>query len=443
MRGFTHSAAARRLLMAAGSALTIAAVHPTPALALDGVQDAAMRTIEVPKDKSAAFRLDYPFSQIVVAQPDTAQLVATTDHSFYIRGKALGVTNLLIYDQQHHLAQVIDVRVGLDVESLQTDLAAALPSEHITASNFAGGILLSGTASSTGAAERAEAIAERYAPKAVSSTISIAHNQEIMVEVRFIEASRNSLTDLGFNVSVSGPGNVGFVLNPGNTLTSQAPIQASGRIGAYSFEAQLASLEQKGVIRTLARPNLMAMSGQEASFLAGGQIPYPVPNGLTGTSIQFQPYGVNLKVTPTIEDNGAIKLQVTPDVSQLDQANAVTINGFTMPALTESKASTTVELRDGQSFAIAGLFQQQYDNTVHQVPGLAGLPVLGALFRSTNWQHHQTELIIIVTPRLTSPVNDADSLPNPLAETHEPSAIDLVLGGVDEKQGPGLKDERW
>ena len=166
MRGAIPSNTARRLILAAGSALALAALHPAPALALDGAQDAAMRTIDVPKDKSAAFRLDYPFSQIVVAQPDTAQLVATTDHSFYIRGKSLGVTNLLIYDQQHHLAQVIDVRVGLDIDSLQSDLAAALPGEHITASNFAGGILLSGTASSTGAAEHAKDIAERYAPKA-------------------------------------------------------------------------------------------------------------------------------------------------------------------------------------------------------------------------------------------------------------------------------------
>lgn len=443
MRGAIPSNTARRLILAAGSALALAALHPAPALALDGAQDAAMRTIDVPKDKSAAFRLDYPFSQIVVAQPDTAQLVATTDHSFYIRGKSLGVTNLLIYDQQHHLAQVIDVRVGLDINSLQSDLAAALPGEHITASNFAGGILLSGTASSTGAAEHAKDIAERYAPKDVTSTVAVANNQQIMVEVRFIEASRNSLNDLGFNLNVSGPGNVGFTLNPGTTLATQAPIQAGGRVGAYSFEAQLAALEQKGVIRTLARPNLMAMSGQEASFLAGGQIPYPVPNGLTGTSIQFQPYGVKLTVTPTIEDNGEIKLDVVPDVSALDQANAVTINGFTMPALTESKASTTVELRDGQSFAIAGLFQQEYDNTVHQVPGLASLPVLGLLFRSTQWQHHQTELIIIVTPRLTSPAANADSLPNPLTETHEPTAIDLIVNGVDHEAGPAPRAERW
>jgi pilus assembly protein CpaC len=152
---------------------------------------------------------------------------------------------------------------------------------------------------------------------------------------------------------------------------------------------------------------------------------------------------VKLTVTPTIEDNGEIKLQVVPDVSALDQANAVTISGFTMPALTESKASTTVELRDGQSFAIAGLFQQEYDNTVHQVPGLMNLPVLGLLFRSTQWQHHQTELIIIVTPRLTSPAATADSLPNPLTETHEPSVPDLVLGGEDVKNGPPPTAERW
>ncbi len=196
------------------------------------------------------------------------------------------------------------------------------------------------------------------------------------------------------------------------------------------------------MIRTLARPNLMAMSGQEASFLAGGQIPYPVPNGLTGTTIQFQPYGVNLKVTPTIEDNGEIKLVVSPDVSQLDQANAVSVNGFSLPALTESKASTTVELRDGQAFAIAGLFQQEYANSIHTIPGLGNVPVLGALFRSTEWQHHQTELIILVTPRLVGPAASPDALPNPLTETHEPSTIDMVLDGIDQRNGPP-KADHW
>src|SRR5579872_532029 len=431
------SKAGRRLALVAGAALAAGIVGAGSVRAAD--VDEAPRSIVVAKDKSAAFRLDYPFGEIVVAQPDTAQLVATTDHSFYIRGKALGVTNLLIYDQRHHLAQVIDVRVGDDLDSLQSDLAAALPGEHITAQDFAGGVLLTGTASSTAVAARASAIAEHYAPKAVASNVTVLNNQQVMVEVRFLEASRSSLKDVGFNFSAkSALGNFG--INSGSGLAGntapQATLAIAGRIGDVSINAQLEALEQKGVVRTLARPNLMAMSGQEASFLAGGQIPYPVPNGLTGVTIQFEPYGVNLKVTPTVEDNGEIKLQVAPDVSQLDEAHAVTISCFNLPAMVETKASTTVELKDGQSFAIAGLFQQDYNNAVHQVPGLGNLPVLGALFRSTDWQHQQTELIIIVTPHLTSPAASPEALPNPLNETHEPSGIDLILEGIDAKAGP-------
>jgi pilus assembly protein CpaC len=366
------------------------------------------------------------------------QLVATTDHSFYIRGKTLGVTNLLIYDQRHHLAQVIDVRVGQDVESLQQDIDVALPGEHITASNFAGGVLLSGNATTTAVAARAAEIAERYAPKGVSSTIKVANNQQVEVEVRFIEASRSSLKDVGFNFDVSTPGG-GFGINSGSGLAGAQPAQAtvsgSWKVGTVSFDARLEALEQKGVIRTLAKPNLMAMSGEEASFLAGGEIPYPVPNGLTGVTLDFRQYGVKLKVTPTVEDNGQIRLKVSPEVSQLDQSTAVSIGGITVPGILETNASTTVDLHDGQSFAIAGLFQQDYNDTVHQVPGLGDVPVLGSLFRSANWQHKQTELIIIVTPKLTSPVDHIESLPNPLVATQEPSGIDLILDGLTYKPG--------
>jgi pilus assembly protein CpaC len=427
----------RRLAVATMTALGLAALWPAVAAA-DNTQpdDSVTHSIVVAKDKSAAFRLDYPVGEIVVAQPDMLQLVATTDHSFYIRGKALGVTNLLIYDQRHHLAQVIDVRVGQDIDSLQQDLVTALPGEHITASNFAGGVLLSGNASTTSAAERAAEIAERYAPKAVSSTIKVANNQQIMVEVRFIEASRTSLKDVGFNFNVSTP-NGGFGLNSGTGLAGSQPPQAtiSGawKLGTVSFNASLEALEQKGVIRTLAKPNLMAMSGEEASFLAGGEIPYPVPNGLTGVTLDFREYGVKLKVTPTVEDNGEIKLKVAPEVSQLDQTTAVSIGGITVPGILETNAATTVELHDGQSFAIAGLFQQQYNDTIHQIPGIGDVPVLGSLFRSANWQHQKTELIIIVTPHLTAPSDHIESLPNPLLATQEPSGIDLILAGLADK----------
>jgi len=406
--------------------------------------EAMTRSITVAKDKSAAFRLDYPVSEIVVAQPDTLQLVATTDHSFYIRGKQLGVTNILVYDKQHRLAQVIDVHVCQDIHSLQSDLETALPGEHIIAASFAGGVLLSGRASTSAVEMRAKAIAERYAPKEVSSTVTIQAAQQIMVEVRMIEASRNSLRDVGFNVNAQ---NQSFALTTGNGLSSnQAPqgtINLMGRIGGASVDVTLAALEQKGVIRTLAKPNLIAMSGEEASFLAGGEFPYPVPQGLNIITVDFRTYGVKLKVTPTVQDNGEIRLKIAPEVSQLDPAHSITVDGISLPALITSNASTTVELRDGQSFAIAGLFQQGYNNTVDQFPGLGNLPVLGALFRSSNFQKQQTELIIIVTPRMTAPVDDINALPNPLNKSAEPSAIDLILAGmIDTRVKPGATSQQ-
>jgi pilus assembly protein CpaC len=415
-------------------ALVLAGLAAGPSRAqIAAADDSMARSITVAKDKSMAFRLDYPVGEIVVAQPDTLQLVATTDHSFYIRGKALGVTNILVYDKQHRLAQVIDVHVCQDIHSLQADLNSALPGEHITAASFAGGVLLSGHASTSAVEMRARAIAERYAPKDVSSTVTVQAAQQIMVEVRMIEASRTALRDIGFNVDAS---NQTFSLHTGNGLAgNQAPqgtLAISGRMGGAAVDVTLAALEQKGVIRTLAKPNLVAMSGEEASFLAGGEFPYPVPQGLNIVTVDFRTYGVKLKVTPTVEDNGEIRLKVAPEVSQLDPAHAIAVDGISLPALITSNASTTVELRDGQSFAIAGLFQQGYNNTLNQFPGLANLPVLGTLFRSTNFQRQQTELIIIVTPRMISPVDDITTLPNPLSSTGEPSAIDLILAGMVE-----------
>lgn len=424
----------RLALVMACAALVQGGLAGAAAAQVAASDEAMTRSITVAKDKSAAFRLDYPVSEIVVAQPDTLQLVATTDHSFYIRGKQIGVTNILVYDKQHRLAQVIDVHVGQDIHSLQADLETALPGEHIIAASFAGGVLLSGRASTSAVEMRAKAIAERYAPKEVSSTVAIQAAQQIMVEVRVIEASRNALRDVGFNVNAQ---NQTFALTTGNGLAGNQPPQGTinlmGRIGGASVDVTLAALEQKGVIRTLAKPNLIAMSGEEATFLAGGEFPYPVPQGLNIVTVDFRTYGVKLKVTPTVQDNGEIRLKVAPEVSQLDPAHSVSIDGISLPALITSNASTTVELRDGQSFAIAGLFQQAYNNTLEQFPGLGNLPVLGTLFRSSNFQKQETELIIIVTPRMTAPVDDINTLPNPLAKSAEPNAIDLILAGMTEK----------
>jgi pilus assembly protein CpaC len=421
------------------AALGLLAAQPAAAqLAPGASDDGGTRSIVVAKDKSAAFHLDFPASEIVVAQPDMVQLVATTDRSFYIRGKALGVTNLLIYDHPHHLAQVIDVRVGHDTDALQQDLAQALPGERIKATNMAGGILLTGAVSTAAAAARAKTIAERYAPQAVSSSMVIASDQQVMVEVRMIEASRSSLHDLGFNIdATSSDGNFSFQSGTASGLASgltpQGVLSGTGHWGNVTVNAKLAALENQGLVRTLAKPDLIAMSGEEASFLAGGEFPYPVPNGLNNITVEFRQFGVKLNVTPVVQDNGEIRLKVAPEVSQLDYAHAVKVEGVDIPSLTTSRAATTVELRDGQSFAIAGLFQRGYNNTLDQVPGLSNLPVLGTLFRSSNWQHQQTELVIIVTPHLTAPSDHIEQLPNPLAEAQEPSAIDLILLGMVEK----------
>lgn len=431
MKSFLALVASVGLRTAVLGALVLAIAAP-PASAQMIQDQTGSHTINVPKDKSAAFRLDYPASEIVVAQPDTLALVATTDRSFYVRGKALGVTNILIYDQQHRLAQVVDVRVGYDTDSLQADLAAALPGENIKVSNFAGGILLSGEATTSNAALRAIAIAERYAPKQVQSALSFRAAQQVMVEVRIIEASRTAMKDLGVDLDVHNIS--GFKLNTGTGgIINNNPVQGTlgigTNIGSTSIDLTLRALEQKGTVHTLARPNLIAMSGEEANFLAGGEFPFPIPNGINGVSIEFRTFGVKLNVTPTVEDNGQIRLKVAPEVSQLDPRNGVRLGGFEVPAITTRRASTVVELRDGESFAIAGLFEKSTVRSVNQVPWASDVPVLGALFKSSDWQKNQTELVIIVTPRLTTPVSHIAELPDPLRNADEASAIDLILMG--------------
>jgi pilus assembly protein CpaC len=421
-------------LLAAAAPMAIA-----PAQAQTVSSQQASRTIVVPRDKSLAFHLDYAASRIVVAQPDTLELVATTDRSFYVRGRAIGVTNILIYDTRNRLAQVVDVRVGYDTETLEADLSTALPGEVIRATNIAGGIMLTGDVSTSGVAVRARAIAERYAPQQVQAAMTVRQAQQVQVEVRVMEVSRTALRDLGVNFSAVTPGRfnmqTGSGLNTSNT--PQGTVSFGTNIGSLQLNATLRALEQRGALRTLAQPTLIAMSGQEARFLAGGEFPFPIPDGQNGVTIQFRTFGVQLVMTPTVQDSGEIRLVVAPEVSQLDPRNSLRLQGFEVPSLVTRRASTTVELRDGESFAIAGLFQQEYLNGVNQIPGAGNVPILGALFRSSSWRRQETELVIIVTPRLTTPSRSVEELPNPLANPDEPDAIDLILMGRSTRRPMG------
>jgi pilus assembly protein CpaC len=424
-------------------ALTLAAPAVATAQAMDS-ESAVTRVINVPKDKSLSFRLDTPATKIVIAQPDIAEIVATTDRSFYVRGVDFGSTNLLVYGPGGRLLQVIDVRVGFDAQSLQQDLRAAFPREAIEVRNLGEGLLLTGEVSNTGVAARALAIAEKFAPSAVTSSLSVRASQQVILEVRVLEATRSALQDAGISVSainghfnLATPGAIpgtpgGINVGSAGGLIGSSPangvFEIIGGHGNITTDVKLQALEQKGVIRTLARPNLVAVSGEKASFLAGGEFPYPVPNGQNGVGIEFREYGVKLNFKPEVQDNGLIRMLVAPEVSQLDYTNSVRIAGFDIPGLTERKSSTTVEMRSGTSFAIAGMFQHNVSNSVSQTPGLGSIPVLGALFRSARWQRNETELIIVVTPRLAVP-GDLTGPPPESLPGREPSALGMFLTG--------------
>lgn len=429
-----------RSLLGALACALLASTALAPAVARAGVplasEPAVNHTIVVAKDKSASFRLAEPATRIVVSQEDVAQVVATSDRSFYIRGKDIGATNLLVYGPGGRLAEVIDVQVTYDAADMQEALAAAFPGEHIKVRNIGQGLLLTGQVSNTGVAARAQKIAEKYAPGFVTNNLTAGAPQEVILEVRVVEAARSVLHDMGVSMNVQN-GSFQFITNRPlvGSDTANGVLGLFGGSGRTSIDVTLAALENKGLVHTLARPNLVALSGEKASFLAGGEYPYPVPQSGAGSvttiTIDFREYGVKLDFKPVVEDNGLIKLDVAPEVSQLDPTNAVRINGFTVPGLITRKTSTTVELRDGASLAIGGLFQRDYQNTVSQLPGLGDIPVLSALFRSARWQKNETELVIIVTPRLAT---EADFVAAKTADVRmtEPSTADILLKGVTE-----------
>lgn len=423
------------LVGALAGALAFASLNAAPAQAATPLasEPAANRRITVPKDKTLSFRLSMPASKIVVAQSDIAQVVPTSDRTFYVRGKEIGSTNLLVYGPGGRIEQVIDVNVAYDAPGVQDALAVAFPGENIQVRNAGQGLLLTGQVSNTGLAARAAKIAEQYANGFVINNLTVGASQEVILEVRVVEASRSVLHDVGVSANIQ---NNSFQFLTGRGLIgSDSPngvLSLFGGVGNTSIDVQLAALENKGLIHTLARPNLVAISGEKASFLAGGEYPYPVPQSSGGSgvtiTIEFRQYGVKLDFTPVVEDNGLIRLQVAPEVSQLDTSNAVRVNGFTVPGLVTRKANTTVELRDGASLAIGGLFQRNYQNTVSQVPALGDIPVLGALFRSARWQHNESELLIIVTPRLATPADFAAAKVAAVSAS-EPTPRDLLLHG--------------
>jgi pilus assembly protein CpaC len=345
------------------------------------------------------------------------------------------------------------VRVAADITEFKERLRQILPGENIEVRTANDGIVLSGTASSTQKMQRALDLAERYAPERVSNLMSVAGVQQVMLKVRFAEMRRSVSKSLGTSLALGGSGLGGELQIDGGTRKGiEGPIDLGGEgfstnadgalllgfdVGAVEVGVLLEALESKGMVRTLAEPNLTALSGQEANFLAGGE--YPVPSSQEGgtISVDYRPFGVELAFVPRVVDEDLINLELQAAVSSIDSANGVQIgDGFTIDAFSRREASTTVELRDGESFAIAGLLQDDFRDLSGQVPWLGDIPVLGALFRSAEYQRAQSELVIIVTPHLVTPTR-GDALALPTDRVQPPTERDLFLRGRVSRPASG------
>lgn len=387
--------------------------------------------MEVPVNKSQVLRIDQSFRDIMVGNPEVADVMPLSDRAIYVLGKQVGSTNLSIYGANRRLLAVVDLNVTHDAAGLRTRLNEIMPGEAIEVRGVNGGLVLSGAVASARQIDRAMQIANRYAPNAVTNLMTVTGSQQVMVSVRIAEVRRSLARELGIKPTIIG-GDI--IVDTLETLDPTRFLGALWNIEASDFTVDLLidALEEKGALKVLAEPNLIALSGDTANFLAGGEFPVPVAqdanNGIATITVEWKQFGVSLAFTPTVLDGDLINLRVAPEVSQIDTTNTVTLLGTTIPGLSTRRAETTVELRDGQSFAIAGLLQSDFSDTIRQVPGVGDIPLLGALFRSSEFQRSETELVIIVTPRLVQPVA-AGTLAAPTDTFVPPSEIDLFLFG--------------
>jgi pilus assembly protein CpaC len=375
-------------------------------------------------------RLGSPAKSVFLADPKIADVEVKSPTLVYLTAKVPGATNLIAVDGFDRIEANIELESVYNETQLSADLKRLVPGAHIQLSTANEALVLSGGADTAAEAESARNIAAHYTPDAqhLINNISVDAPNEVNLRVRVAEVSRQVVKSFGFSWGSSGgKGQFSFGVQTGNTsltvptaTTAAAlanPVAGSNNIflgfnsGMVDLNLLIDALETEGLVTVLAEPNLTAISGAPANFLAGGEYPIPVPQALGVTTIEYKNYGVSLNFVATIVDGGRINLKVNPEVSELSSQGAITLNGQVIPALTTRRAQTTVDLSSGQSLAIAGLIQNNYTQNISKFPGLGNVPVLGALFRSDNFQHDETELVIIVTPYVVHPAAGRLSAP--------------------------------
>ena len=397
-------------------------------------------TVKISIGKSESVRTESGFSEVIVTDPEIADAIPLTDRSLSILGKKIGTARVSVYGEGKKLVGVFDVEVSYDTTRLGSELAQRFPHARFRVSSVNGRIMLSGNSPDAVTVDKAMTVAKQFGADVINS-VRVNAPQQVMLEVRFVEASRTASRELGVNWQVVQQklltANNGVALATGlvGTVSGSEPFGTIvGSMLGHGVQADVLvrALEERGIVRRLAEPNLVALSGDTASFLAGGEFPIPVAGNLNTVPIEFKKYGVGLAFTPTVLGDGVINLKIEPEVSQIDPTTSITVGLITVPALIVRRANTTVELRDGQSFAIAGLLQSNSTADQKQLPWLADVPVLGALARSAAYQKKETDLVIIVTPRIVRPARPGDVLRTPLDGSRPANDAEFFLLGQSE-----------
>jgi pilus assembly protein CpaC len=388
--------------------------------------------------------------RITVAAPAVVDAMVLTPRQVYLTGKAPGLTTITLWAEGDRISAIFDAEVLPDVARVKTKVYESFPKEKdIRVSATHESLTLTGTVSSAQTMSQVLALAQAYAPSdkdgkaKIVNLLEVGGVHQVMLEVRVAEIQRNLARKLGFNFAFLSQSGQQFGLSRLDSLTTGFPSGVIGVTdtvnmvlrflgGGATWTVFIDALKENGLLKVLAEPTLITLSGKSANFLAGGEFPIPVPQSGTGggttITIEYKTFGVGLNFTPTVLSSGKINMQVAPEVSDLDFTNAVALQGYVVPGLSTRRVSTTVELADGQSFAIAGLLRDSVRENVRKFPILGDIPILGPLFRSSNFQKNETELIVIVTPHLVKPLDMAKQ-PLPTDQFIEPDDVEFYLMG--------------
>lgn len=435
---------ALRALASLGTGLLVVLWYPTAAYAQADGPPASELVLEIRKGQ--LLRLERPAAAVFVADPEVADVQAHSPTLVYVFGRRAGATTLYAVDENEDVLIRREVMVEHHLSGLQSVIREVAPDSRIEVRSVDGGIILDGSVRDPVKAQELREIAGRYLGEneTLINRLTVAAPTQVNLRVRVAEVSREVTKLFGINWdAIFSPGEFAFGLMTGRPFTTGLGLpflpaadpggvanSLSGRYqnGSVDINGIIDALEREGLVNVLAEPNLTALSGETASFLAGGEFPVPVGQDDNEITIEFKQFGVSLAFTPTVLNAGRISLRVRPEVSDLSEKGAIQISGLVIPALATRRAETTVELGSGQSFAIGGLISNSTRNNVDKVPGLGDLPILGTLFRSNSFRRSESELVIMVTPYLVAPVG-LDQLATPRDGLEDPSDLQRLIEG--------------